>query len=133
MKNLRLILLLLLTVTACLPDKVGKKDPEPELAGTYRMTNFVSDGVTLIPRQGVSGTVNVVKNNDTQLSVSFSVSNANTGQSSTSNPEVVTIRKSGGAVYELVENGARIGSVDGTNFSLNYSTSTGSVTLTATK
>lgn len=33
MKNVLIALVLLLTVTACLPKKL--KDPEPELAGTY--------------------------------------------------------------------------------------------------
>lgn len=131
MKNVWIAFLLLLTISSCLPGKIGKKDPEPDLAGTYQITSFVNDGVTLIPRQGVSGQVNVVKNSDTQISVSFSINN--NGQISTTASEVVTISKSSGALYDITENGTRIGTIDGTTFSLNYVTNTGSVALSAKK
>ncbi len=131
MKNILIAVILLLTISSCLPDKIGKKDPEPALAGAYQITSFVSDGVTLIPRSGVSGKVNVAKNSDTQISVSFSINN--NGQSSTSTSETVTIRKMSGSLYDLLENGTRIGSIDGTTFLLNYVSNTGTVALSATK
>jgi hypothetical protein len=131
MKNLWIASFFVLFITSCLPEKIGKKDTEPELAGVYQMTSFVTDGVTLIPRQGVSGNVNVTKNSDTQLSVSFSVNN--NGQVTKSAAETVTISKSSGNTYDLIENGARIGSIDGTVFSLNYSDNTTSLSLSAKK
>jgi hypothetical protein len=131
MKNVWIALCLLWLVSACLPEKIGKKDPEPDLAGIYQITNFVNDGVTLIPRSGVSGRVNVTKDSDTQIGISFSITN--NGQSSNVDGGVVFISKSSGSSYDIVENGTRIGSIDGTNFSLSYSDSNSSFSISAKK
>ena len=131
MKNALIAILLLLTVSACLPDKVGKKDPEPELAGTYQITSFVKNNIPLIPQPGVSGTVNIVKINDTQISFSFTT-NSN-GKVSNTSSAMLTITKSGGSVYDLIDNGTRIGSIDGTNFSLNISTGSDNISVSAKK
>jgi hypothetical protein len=133
MKTWWLPFVLLLILSGCLPDKARKNDPEPELelAGTYQMVSFVSNNVTLIPRSGVSGSVNVVKLSDTQLSVSFSVNN--NGRVSNSAAATVSITKSSGTVYDLVENGSRIGTIDGSTFSLDSSTGTDDVYILAKK
>jgi hypothetical protein len=131
MKNVWIALCLLWLVSACLPEKIGKKDPEPDLAGIYQITNFVNDGVTLIPRSGVSGRVNVTKDSDTQIGISFSITN--NGQTSNVDGGVVFISKSSGSSYDIVENGTRIGSIDGTNFSLSYSDSNSSFSISAKK
>jgi hypothetical protein len=131
MKNVWIALCLLWLVSACLPEKIGKKDPEPDLAGIYQITNFVNDGVTLIPRSGVSGRVNVTKDSDTQIGISFSITN--NGQTSNVDGGVVFISKSSGSSYDIVENGTRIGSIDGTNFSLSYSDSNSGFSISAKK
>ncbi|GAB3894938.1 hypothetical protein GCM10028803_10690 [Larkinella knui] len=122
MKNVWIAFLLVVLVSSCLPEKIGKKDKEPELAGVYQITSFVSNGITLIPQPGVSGTVNVVKNSDTQISVSFSVNN-NGKISNNISPLTLSISKSSGSSYDLLDNGDRIGSIDGTTFSLYFSNS----------
>ncbi|QHV99025.1 hypothetical protein [Spirosoma endbachense] len=131
MKNVWIALCLLWLVIACLPEKIGKKDPEPDLAGTYQITNFVNDGVTLIPRSGVSGRVNVTKDSDNQLAISFSITN--NGQTSNVDGGIVSISKSSGSSYDIVESGTRIGSIDGTNFSLSYSDINSSFSISAKK
>ena len=131
MKNVWIALLLLLAVTSCLPDKVGKKDPEPELAGTYQMTSFINDGITVIPKQGASGTVNVVKNSDTQISISLSTTI--NGKTASADAGSVSISKSSGSSYDIIDSGTRIGSIDGTTFSVAYSDNTGSFSISARK
>ncbi|QIP11534.1 hypothetical protein G8759_02250 [Spirosoma aureum] len=131
MKNVWIALCLLWLVSACLPEKIGKKDPEPDLAGLYQITNFVNDGVTLIPRSGVSGRVNVTKDSDNQIGISFSITN--NGQTSNVDGGIVSISKSSGSSYDIVENGTRIGSIDGTNFSLSYSDINSSFSISAKK
>ncbi|MBO0936461.1 hypothetical protein J2I47_07870 [Fibrella sp. HMF5335] len=127
----RLIILLYLSVSACLPKKKAGNDPEPQLAGTYQISRFVSDGVTLIPRSGVSGQVLVVKDSDTKLSISFTVTN--NGKTTSTAAQAVTISKANGTSYTLVDNGASIGSIDGMRLSLDYSDNTSSLSLSAAK
>ncbi|GAB3796354.1 hypothetical protein GCM10028819_13820 [Spirosoma humi] len=131
MKNIGIALLLLLALTSCLPDKVGKKDPEPELAGIYQMTSFVYGSTTLIPKQGASGSVSVVKNSDTQIAISLSI--ITSGQPTNIDVGVATINKSSGSSYDIMDSGVRLGSIDGTTFSLAYSDNTGSFSISAKK
>ncbi|AKD55087.1 hypothetical protein [Spirosoma radiotolerans] len=131
MKNIGIAILLLLAVTSCLPSKVDKKDPEPELAGTYQMTSFIYNGATVIPKQGVTGSVNVVKDSDTQISISLSTTT--NGQTSSGDLGSVSISKSSGSGYDIVESGVRFGSIDGTTFTLAYSDNTGSFSISARK
>lgn len=124
-------LCLLLTLGSCLPDKIGKKDPEPDIAGVYQINSLISNGVTVIPRSGVSGSIQVTKISDSQISVSLSLTN--NGQTSNTALGTVSITKSGGNTYNIAENGVTIGSVDGTTFTLNASDNTGNFSLTARK
>lgn len=132
--NTWIAILLLLAMTSCLPDKIGKKDPEPELAGTYQMTSFINNNDPnnlLIPQPGVSGSVNVVVDSDTQISISLSTTVNGKITNTASAP--ISIRKSSGSGYDMLNGGTRIGSIDGTTFSLAYSDNTGSFSITARK
>lgn len=130
MKNVGIALLLLLLVTSCLPEKIGKKDRDPDIAGTYQISSYVYNGVELTQR-GLSGNVIVTKNNDTQISISL-VTTYN-GQTTTTNAGSAAISKSSGSIYDIMENNVRIGTIDGTTFSLNATSSSGPVSLVGKK
>lgn len=131
MKNIGIAILLLLAMTSCLPDKIGKKDPEPELAGTYQMTSFNFNNNPVIPKQGSSGSVIVVKDSDTQISVTLSTTI--NGQTKSADLGSASISKSSGSSYDILDGSTRVGSIDGTTFSLAYSDNTGSFSITARK
>ncbi|MFD2570264.1 hypothetical protein ACFSUS_06430 [Spirosoma soli] len=134
MKNLLIAFVLLLTVSSCLPDKIGKKDPEPELAGTYQMTRYVEGNKIYIPDDtDYSGTVNVTKKSDTELSISVTINVGGTSLNLGSYDNA-TITKSSGSAYDILDNGTRVGSINGTNLSASYLTNTGArVSLSAKK
>jgi len=134
--NIWIGLLLLLAMTSCLPDKIGKKDPEPELAGTYQMTSYVFEGLTgkpliVIPQPGASGSVNVIKDSDTQISATLSTTI--NGKTASDDLGSANIRKSSGSSYDILNGNTRIGSIDGTTFSVTLSVNTGSLSISARK
>ncbi|GAB3783084.1 hypothetical protein GCM10028818_40280 [Spirosoma horti] len=131
MKHIGIAILLLLAVTSCLPDKIGKKDPEPELAGIYQMTSFDYNNRPVIPNPGVSGSVSVVKKSDTQISISLSTTS--NGQTASADLGLADIRKASGSSYDILDGNNRVGSIDGTTFSLAYSDNTGSFSINARK
>lgn len=129
--NTWIAILLLLAMTSCLPDKIGKKDPEPELAGTYLMTSFDYNNNSVIPKPGVSGSVSVVKKDNTQISISLSTTI--NGRTESADLGLASIRKSSGSSYDILDGNNRVGSIDGTTFSLAYSDNTGSFSISARK
>ena len=129
--NIWIALLLLLAMTSCLPDKIGKKDPEPELAGIYQMTSFDYNNAPVIPKPGVSGSVSIVKNSDAEISISLSTTT--NGQTASADLGSASIRKSSGSSYDILNGNTRIGSIDGTTFSVTLSDNTGSLSISARK
>ena len=118
MKNVRIALLLLMTAAACIPDK--KKDPEPELAGAYQVSQIVLGTQTFnLPSNGTSAVANITRPNDTQISVVVNVT-----ENGTTDPTdfgTITIRKGSGRDYDILNvNNTRIGSINGTDFSLDF-------------
>ena len=131
MKTLWIAFVLLLGISACLPEKINKKDPEPELAGTYQITSWVQNGATIIPKAGNSGQINVTKNSDTEISISLT--RTINGGTSTTNLGTGEIRKASGTQYDILENGTQVGSIDGTAFVLNVADNTNSTSIAARK
>jgi hypothetical protein len=135
MKNLWIALLFLLTVSACLPDKIGKKDdPEPDLSGTYQVTEVqvteISNGnrTQFVPPT-ISGTINVTKVDNSNVNVSINVTGALTLRES----GPIVVQKASGKTYDMYENNTRIGTIDGTEFRFDVSTTDGRVVIVARK
>lgn len=134
MKKALIALLLFLAVAAC----STKKDPEPDLTGTYQMTRLVDPASnidvnlpTVINGRNVSGTIQVVRLKDTQFTwQGFITVN---GQTTPSNVVPVELRKASGRTYDIIDNGTRTGSTDGTEFTIDYMEKTGRVVVAGRK
>ena len=135
MKNVLIALVLLLTVSSCLPKKNSKSDPEPELAGTYQVSQLVAGNQTFnLPSGGSSASVIVTRRSDTQIDARADVTES--GSTSSTNFGTLTIRKTSGRDYDMLNSntGARIGSINGTDFILDLIGTNGQrVALTARK
>jgi hypothetical protein len=118
MKNLRIALLLLMTAAACIPDK--KKDPEPELAGSYQVSQIIVGNQTAnLPAGGSSAVVNVTRVGDTQIKIVVDVTE--NGFTEPTDLGTATIRKGSGRDYDILNvNSTRIGFLNGTDFSLDF-------------
>ncbi|MBC3787255.1 hypothetical protein [Spirosoma utsteinense] len=128
MKNIWIALVLLLTVSACLPDKKGKKDPEPDLSGRYAISRLVVDNATpplnlslpadLSDGRRLSAVVVVSKLSDTQIR--FHIDTDVDGRVEVGSNADVTIQKASGRDYDLIKNGNRnrVGFINGTDFSI---------------
>lgn len=134
MKNVLIALILLLTVTSCLPKKGGKDDPEPDLAGTYQVSRFVDESQNIninLPNSGVSAAVIVTRPSDTRLG--FRIDVTNNGRVTTGTSATATIRKASGKDYDILNGSTRVGSVNGTDFNLDYTDRGDRFALTARK
>lgn len=124
MKNLLILVVLLLTVSSCLPKK--KDDPEPDLAGTYQVSQLISGGQTYnLPFGGTSATVTVTRPSDTQIDVTTRVTE---NGSTTSQPfGLLTVRKASGRDYDILNpnTNARLGTINGTDFVLDFTGNNG--------
>lgn len=130
MKNVLIALLLLFTTASCLPKK--KTDPEPELAGTYQISQLISGNQTFnLPSGGESASVLVTRPSDTQIT--FRLDTNDNGQVTTGTATPATIAKASGSGYDVMVNGRRIGSIDGTNFSLDFTSNGQRFAITARK
>lgn len=121
MKNVLIALVLLLTVTSCLPEKNKNKDPEPELAGTYQVNRLVSGGQTYtLPSGGSSAVAFVTSRSDSQIDVRVDV--VENGSTTPVNFGTLGIRKASGRDYDVLNpnTNARIGSINGTDFTLDF-------------
>ncbi|WP_040005705.1 hypothetical protein [Fibrisoma limi] len=109
MKNLWIALLMLLTVSACLPEKGGKDDtdPEPDLSGTYRVTSVRFNSTT---NNSVPGTVRVAKVSNAAYDVDITLN----GQSL--DTFQVDVRKASGKTYDMYVDNELVGDIDGTQF-----------------
>lgn len=117
MKNVLIALILLLTVSSCLPKK--KSDPEPELAGTYQVSRLTSNGTTTnLPMNGVSAIVVVTRSGDTKID--FRIDLINTGKVFGTESASATIQKASGKEYDILDGSTRVGSINGTDFNLDY-------------
>ena len=122
MKNLLIVFVLLFSVTSCFPKK--DKDIEPDLAGTYTMTRFRSGTTELItPQSGITGNVMVTRPSDTRVGITLNVQG--NGQNVSQSLGEVDLRKASGNEYDLVENGTRVGSINGTTFTIDATDDTG--------
>ena len=134
MKNVLIALLLLLTVAAC----STKKDPEPDLAGTYQMSRFIDTSRSfdfqlpgVVNGKNVSGIVLVTRTSDTQIT--WRVDLTIDGQVSQLNPVPSDIRKASGREYDVLEGGVRIGTINGTDFLIDITDNNIRQALTARK
>ncbi len=120
MKNGLVAIILFLTVSSCLPKK--KSDVEPDLAGTYQVSQLISGStiVNLPDGQGTSANVVVSRPTDTQINVIVNVT-----ENGTTDPTdfgMLTIRKASGKDYDILNptTSVRIGSINGTDFTLDF-------------
>lgn len=122
MKNLLIAIVLLLTVSSCLPDKKDKdKDPEPELAGTYKVSQFISADITVIPNSaGVSAVIDV-EGPAADGKITIKARTTENGSTSSSSIGVLAARKASGREYDILNaNNVRVGSINGTDFTLDF-------------
>lgn len=115
-----LLIALTLLMTACALDGLKKKvDPEPELAGTYQVSQWIQGRVNFIPVQGNSANIAVTRLSDTQISAIINTVENGVSDRETLSP--LTIRKTSGGEYDILNaNSVRIGSVNGTDFTLDF-------------
>ena len=123
MKNALIALILFLTVASCLPKKKDDVTPAaPDLAGTYQVSRIVSGSTTvnLPDGSGTSANAIVTRPNDTQISVIVNVTE--NGTTDATNFGTLTIRKASGQEYDVLNpnTSARIGSINGTDFVLDF-------------
>ena len=137
MKNTLIALVLLLVVTSCLPKKKDK-DPEPELAGTYQVDRFIDESQgfdrnlpVTINNQTLSAAVIVSRSSDTEIR--FRIDVTVNGQVTTGDTGPATIKKASGKDYDILDGSTRVGSINGTDFSLDYTDGGDRFALTATK
>ena len=121
MRNLPIALVLLLLVVSCLPKK--NTDPEPDLAGTYQVSHLVDESQPEpndidLPVGGVSAVVIVIRPADTQIS--FRIEVTNNGAVTTGSSVTARIQKASGKDYDILDGSTRVGSINGTDFILDY-------------
>lgn len=117
-----LLMAVMLLMTACLFDKLKKnKDPEPELAGTYQVSRLTSGRQTFnLPSNGVSAAVIVNRRGDSQIDVRITTND--NGSTDSNDFPTLDIKKASGRDYDILTSNTRIGSVNGTNFTLDFTT-----------
>lgn len=117
MKNILIALVLLLVVTSCLPKK--NKDPEPELAGTYQVSRLTSGGQTFdLPSNGASAAVIVNRRGDGQIDVRITTND--NGSTDSEDLPTLDIQKASGRDYDILTSNTRIGSINGTDFTIDF-------------
>lgn len=120
MKNRLIAILLCLAVSACLPEK--KSDVEPDLSGTYQVSQITSGSTTIsLPDgKGTSANAVITRPSDSQINVTVNVTE--NGSTSATNFGTLTTRKTNGKAYDVLNptTSARIGSINGTDFTLDF-------------
>ena len=131
MRNTLIALLLLLTVASCIPKK--DKDPEPELAGTYQVSQLTSGNQSVsLPLNGVSAVVIITRPSDALITFILEV--RGNGQTERSDATDLTIRKASGRDYDILDGTTRIGSINGTDFNVDGTDDNGDrIAITARK
>ncbi|GAB3641107.1 hypothetical protein [Spirosoma arcticum] len=130
-----LLIALTLLMNACIFDKLKKdKDPEPELAGTYQVTRLVDESQNLdvtLPNSGISASVIVTRSSDTEIR--FRIDVTVNGRVTTGDTGPATIRKASGRDYDILDGSTRVGSINGTDFSLDFTDGGDRFAITANK
>ncbi|MFD2938259.1 hypothetical protein [Spirosoma flavum] len=120
MKNGIVAIFFLLTVASCLPKK--KTDVEPDLAGTYQVSQLISGStkINLPDGNGTSATAVVSHPSDSRIEVIVNLTK--NGSTSANDFGTLTTRKANGRDYDVLDptTSARIGSINGTDFTLDY-------------
>lgn len=135
MKNRILVLFLLLMVASCLPKKQSD-DVEPDLAGTYQVSQIISSStgtINLPDGQGTSANAVITRPSDTQINVTVNVTES--GSTQPIQFGTLTIRKASGRDYDVLNpnTNARIGSINGTDFILDFTSNGQRFALTSRK
>lgn len=119
-KSKFIALSLLLTVSACFPKK--KRDVEPDLAGTYQVSQIkLGQLIQNYPDgQGSSGNVVVTRPSDDQIKVTVNITED--GSTEVTDFGTLPIRKASGGDYDVLNatSSTRLGSINGTNFRLDF-------------
>lgn len=127
MKNLWIALLLFLTVSSCLPDKKGKNDPDPEpdLSGTYQVSRLIdetsSPAINLTLPTTTNGhrlSATVVVSRLSETHIRFNINTNIDGQITNGQTADATIQKASTGSYDLLDGSTRVGSINGTDFSI---------------
>lgn len=134
MKRL-LVYLPLLALMAC----GGGADPEPQIAGTYEMTDYVTPGaggsgtVTYAfpytnpqNNQVYTGTVKVIRGTGSRIGIVYTIGIQ--GRTALSDSLNLTVR-SGGGKFEMYDGNAKVGTVDATSFLYDSRTQVGTQML----
>ena len=120
MKNKIVALFLLVVVASCLPKK--NTDVEPDLTGTYQVSQISSGSstVNLPDGKGTSANAVITRPSDSQINVTVNVTE--NGSTSPTNFGTLTTRKASGRDYDVLNptTNARIGSINGTDFILDF-------------
>ncbi|SOD89330.1 hypothetical protein [Spirosoma fluviale] len=119
MKNLLVALILFLTVSSCLPEK--KSDVEPDLAGTYQISQLVIGPDRYnFPFQGASANAVISRKSDTEIEVIVNV--IENGTTDPTDYGTFAIRKTSGKDYDVLNptTSTRLGSINGTDFTLDF-------------
>ena len=120
MKNRIIFSILFLTVVSCLPKK--NKDVEPDLAGTYQVSQIsIGSSTTNLPDgNGTSANAVITRPSDSQINVTVNVTE--NGGTSAQPFGTLTIRKASGKEYDVLNptTSARLGSINGTDFTLDF-------------
>lgn len=135
-KNAMVALLLLLSVAACLPKR--NSDPEPDLAGSYQMSRFIDRSAGIDARlpgvvngRNVSGVVVVTRPGDTRIN--WQIELTVDGQRTKLQSVPSDIRKASGRDYDVLEDGIRVGSINGTDFSIDITDNNNRQAVAASK
>ncbi|AUD01642.1 hypothetical protein [Spirosoma pollinicola] len=133
MKNRIIFSILFLTVVSCLPKK--NKDVEPDLAGTYQVSRISIGSTTVNYPDGNGTSANAVITRPSDSQINVTVIETENGKTSTEPYGTFTIRKASGKEYDILSstNSVRIGSINGTDFTLDFTSSGKRYTLIARK
>jgi hypothetical protein len=125
----------LLALMAC----GGGTDPEPEIAGTYEMTEYVTPGVGgsgtvtyTFPytnpqnNQVYTGTVKVVRSTESRIGIVYTIGIQ--GRTSITDSMQLSVRSGGGKI-QMLDGTTQVGTLDGTSFTYDSRTQVGINTL----
>ena len=120
MKNRLIALFLFLTVVSCLPKK--KSDIEPDLAGTYQASLITTGPTTLNLPDGKGNSANAVITRLSDSQINMILNLTINGSTRVFDFGMLTTRKASGKEYDVLDptTSARIGSINGTDFTLDF-------------
>lgn len=128
MKNVLIALLFLLTMAGCLPKKKDAVTPvvEPDLVGVYQVSQLVIGTSTFNLPDGMGSSATAVITRVSATQIDLIVNIIENGTNSPTPFGTFTTRKASGKDYDVLNvSGTRVGSINGTDFTLNFTTSNG--------